>query len=99
MVFRTFGKLVLLAAAAFAGAAAGDLARQRITGEMGQVVFKNAQGDWTVTPSPQILIPAILAGFRAEKSALLRSAGTAAVMAATGKQGLGGIAKLFGRDR
>jgi hypothetical protein len=99
MVFKAIGKLVLLAAAAFAGAAAGDLARQKMTGEKGQVINRNDKGEWTLTPSPQILIPAILAGFRAEKPAFIRTAGTAAVIAASGKQGLGGIAKLFGRDR
>jgi hypothetical protein len=96
-LIKTVTKLALLAGAAFAGAAAGDLARQKMTGEQGRVVFKNSKGKWTVTTPPQVLIPAILAGFKAEKASLLRAAGTAAVIAASGKQGPGGIAKLFGR--
>jgi hypothetical protein len=97
-LIKTAARLALLAAAAFAGAAAGDLVRQKMSGETGRVVFKNPKGDWTVTTPPQILIPAIFAGFMAEKYSLLRAAATAGIMAASGKKGPGGIAKLFGRE-
>jgi hypothetical protein len=94
---RFIGRIIVLALAAFIGAAAADIARQRFAGEKGRVLFRTPSGEWTVNISPQILIPAVLAGLRADKAAPLRSAGTAAMMVATGAEGPGGIARLFRR--
>jgi hypothetical protein len=94
-VFRFIGKLIVLAGAAFAGAAAGDLARQRFMGEKGQVFSRSADGEWTISVPPQLLIPGVLAGLRGGERGILRAAAASAMMAATGGKGPGGIAEKF----
>ena len=94
-LFKLVAKLLSLVAVAFAGAAAGDLVRQRVNGEPGKILVQKPDGDWTVDVTPQFLVPAVLAGFRADERGLLRAAGTAAFLAATGGKGLGGIAGSF----
>jgi hypothetical protein len=89
---KSIAKLIILAAAAFVGAAVGDLARQRFTGEQGRVLFRASSGEWKVNLPPRLLIPAVLSGFRARERGVLRAAGMAALMAATGGKGIGGIA-------
>lgn len=99
-VFRLAGKLIVLTGAACVGAAVGDLARQRFMGEKGQVFFRSSTGEWTINIPPQLLIPAVLAGFRGGERGMLRAAATGAMMAATGGKGPGGIAeRFFGRDQ
>jgi hypothetical protein len=94
-LFKLIARLLFLVAAAFGGAAAGDLLRQRVTGEPGKVLFRTPDGDWSVEVTPQFLIPAVVAGLRADQRGLLRAAGTAALLAGSGGKGLGGIAGSF----
>lgn len=70
-----------MALAACIGAVLGDLARQGITGEKGRVLFRTSDGNWTVTTPPQVLIPAVLAGFPGTKWGVLRAAASAALIA------------------
>lgn len=88
-------KVLVLTLVAAAGAAAGDIIRQRLTGEKGRILFRTSSGEWTVNVTPQMLIPAVAAGYRAEERGLLRAFGMAALMAGTGGKQLGGIAEMI----
>ena len=99
-LFKLGRKVLVLAGASFAGAALGDLARQRFMGEKGQVFFRSSTGDWTINVPPQLLIPGVLAGLRGGERGILRAAGASAMMTFTGGKGPGGIAgKFFGSPK
>jgi hypothetical protein len=96
-LFRAVFRLAFLAGAAFAGAVAGDIVRQRVTGEEGRILVRKAGGDWSANVTPQMLLPAVMAGFRSKERGLLRAFAVAAFMSGTGGKGLGGIAGSFFR--
>lgn len=96
-LFRMAARLIALAGAAFVGAVVGDIVHQRVSGEQGRVLFRKTDGQWGVNLTPQMLLPAVMAGFRAKERGLMRAAGVAAFMSATGGKGLQGLAGSFFR--
>lgn len=92
---RTIARLLGVLLAALAGAALGDLLRQRLLGEAGRVIRRSPQGNWSFHVPPRAVLPAVWAGFRAEQRSLLIAAGTALLATFTAGEGLEGLAKRF----